>query len=84
MSVIVIEDENEAPAFKLEGIGPFVAMKPLPDGETVTPKGERLAGMFPVFLTVYEMTRGISPGAKGPALAVAVLAGNDETTAKMV
>jgi len=51
-NVIVIVDENDAPAFKLDGIGPFVATKPLPDGVTTTPRVERLAGMFPVFLIV--------------------------------
>lgn len=81
MNVIVIVEEKDAPGFKLDGIGPFDAVKPFPDGVTETPRVDRLAGMLPMFLTVYETTM-LSPGAKGPALAVAELEGRGVRSVK--
>ena len=69
-------DEKETPGFKDAGIDPPLAEKPPPDTET--PSIERLAGMLPVFITVYEITT-LSPGANGPTLKVAALVGRDDT-----
>lgn len=82
MSVTVIVDVKDAAGPKLEGIGPFEALKPFLDCVTVTPREERLAGRFPVFSTAYVMT-ALSPGAKGPTEAVADAEGMGEVTANL-
>jgi hypothetical protein len=52
LNAIVILDEKVEPGFKVGGIGPGDAENPFPKGVTETPRDERLAGMFPVFLIV--------------------------------
>jgi hypothetical protein len=72
-------DENDAPGLRLGGIGPLDAVNPVPPGMTKVPNVDRLSGMLPVSFTVYEMIT-LSPGAKGPTLKSANVAGNGERT----
>jgi len=71
---MVTVDVNVAPGPKSDGIAPSAPVKPFPDGVTVTPREERLAGTVPIFLT-WKVTPTISPGANGPTSAETALDG---------